>query len=148
MDVDVFTRKLVAAGPLPVQQFFTSLQWDVNDILAFDKNEEEDKAMIVYGDCIQYVVDNNDQEIEPYAGFTEYPPSRMATHRSVILNAAHTPDASSNRQYVSSEDVKPNFRLLGMFPPNTDAAYGPLLESLFMVLLSSFQDHGSGHDTQ
>jgi hypothetical protein len=104
--------------------------------------------MIVYGDCIQYVVDNNDQEIEPYAGFTKYLSSRIATHRSVILNAAHTPDASSHRPYVSSEDVKPNFRLLGMFPPKTDADYGLLLESLFIVLLNSFQDHGSGHDTQ
>lgn len=35
MDIDIFTQTLVAAVPVPVQEFLTSPQWDVDDLVAF-----------------------------------------------------------------------------------------------------------------
>jgi hypothetical protein len=65
MDIDIFTRTLVAAIPLTVQEFFASPQWDANDLLAFEGIEPKSGTIIFYRDfCIKYAVyDNDDQEM-------------------------------------------------------------------------------------
>jgi hypothetical protein len=104
--------------------------------------------MIIYGDfCTRYIVDDDDGEMEPYTGYTEHPPTRMLHHAKDNSKAPDNPSASFHHQYASLEDVTPIFRLLAVFPAGTDAAYGPLLESLFMVLLNSYQGYGYQYTT-
>lgn len=107
--------------------------------------DQADGTMIVYGNfCVRYTVGaDDDQKMEPHTAFTQNPPTRMTRHRSDILNALNNSAASIHHRCALSEDVTPNFRVLAVSPPDTDSAYGPLLESLFMVLLNSFQDHGN-----
>lgn len=146
MNIDCVTQVLVAAVPLSLQEFTLEQQWDVSKFLRLETVEREDGTLIVYGDFCQKHTSYN-LEHECYTGYTGHPPRRMNDHRWGI-NAARSENgtkASLHYRHASSEGVKPNFRLLAVFPLGTDPIYGQLLEALFMILLNSFQD---SHDTR
>jgi hypothetical protein len=147
MDINFVAEVLVAAVPLALQEFILQPQWDVSELLRLETVErEEDGTLIVYGDfCQKYTTYTLEHEC--YTGYTEHPPQRMNDHRYGI-NAAKRENGTKaplHYRHASSEGVQPNFRLLARFSPGTDPIYGQLLEAIFMILLSSFQD---SHDTR
>lgn len=140
--VEFLVNLFLPAIPREVQQVFVAEKCNASNLLSLAKVQPQDIYQGIYAD-----LPVRNEEVECYIGSTSSLKRRMAEHLGVVAKKdvealAECHRKSFHYRFLSDKNTKANFRKLAIFRNPIPTGYLIILESVFMIMLQSYNDPG------